>query len=592
MRLHWKIALGVLLVSTGAFLAGAAYVGPSLRHDITAQILSDLESRLALVRRLYAEQVARGPAGQDLQRWAVSIADGAGTRLTVIAADGTVLADSSLSAAVLSRIENHAGRPEIREAMARGAGSAIRHSETLDRDLIYAARRVEAGGRSVVLRLAAPYEAVDSAVDSVRSVLWGALGLALVLAAGLSLLVSRWVSLPLREMSAATQRIAEGDLSVRVQAPRDGDIRELATSFNRMAERLDDTIQTMEAEREQFRRILTTVHEGILLLDETDRVVVGSRSLAGMFGIDELAMIGKTPLELIRAEGVDRTLNALRRGRREFRTEFSLPGGLEERIFELVAVAVFEGEERRGAVLVVRELTHTRRLEKIRRDFVANVSHELRTPLTSIRGYAETLANQLEGREPLDRFAHNIVKRTEGLTALVNDLLDLSRIERPEFAPTLERTDLAELAEGAAELFAERYAQKDLTLHMELGEFDHHAWADHRLLAQVFSNLLDNAFKYTPAGGEVWLRTAEEDGRIRVEVADTGPGIPEKALSRIFERFYRIDKGRSREQGGTGLGLSIVKHIIERHNGRIGVRNRKEGGTVFWFTLPRHQPAA
>lgn len=586
MKLHWKIALGAFLVSAGAMLVGAFYVLPALRADVAANIAGTLREHVILIESLLARRTGAELERQQLQPWLKQITKGANARITIIAPDGEVIADSEVSLQDLPQLENHGTRPEVVAASQEGEGIAERRSSTVNVALLYLARRVRLGDNWGVLRVAYPLSAVDEATARVQRVLWGAVSFAFILASVLSLFVSRWVAAPLQGVAQASREIAAGNLAIRAEAVSNDEVGDLARSFNEMAERLEHSIGVLHTEREQAQRILSTVEEGILLLDERDRVVSANRAFNEMFSIPTGTVSGRFPLELVRSEAIERALVALRQQRDHFEEEFVMEAPLHEQRFELVAAPILEGRVRTGAVLVFRDVTHTHRLEQVRKDFVANVSHELRTPLTSIRGYAETLAKKLEGQEPLGRFAGSILTSSERLTALVNDLLELSRLERPEFTLEKASLDLKVFLAGVVEKFRERAAAKSLKIAFEPGNFDHHCSGDQQRLDQVMTNLLDNAFKYTPAGGSVWVRTAQSNGRIRVEVIDNGPGVPEKDIPRLFERFYRVDKARSRELGGTGLGLSIVKHIIERHGGKTGVRNRENGGSVFWFELP------
>ncbi|MEW6775639.1 MAG: ATP-binding protein [Bdellovibrionota bacterium] len=595
MKFHWRITLGALFVSAIAAIAAALYIGPSLRRSVTREVEDLLRERLLLTSHLIEEFSSQGPhSPEELQKRVESLAADSRARITLIATDGKVLADSAVPFEKLPAIEPHGGRPEVIEAFGQGEGSAQRHSSTVGTDLLYVARRIQVGGFPVVVRLAHPLLAVDQAVADVRGLVWSAVGIAFLLTCLLSFFLSRQVSKPVEELTAATRRLTEGDLTVRLQARSSDELGELARNFNRMAERLDALLARLKTEQEQAERILSTVHEGIVLLDEEDRLAAANRSFISMFRLEGQDLTRRLPLELVRSNIVGEAVSILRDGKESFEGEFTLEEPEGTRSFELAAAQVVEGGRRRGSVLVFRDITRTERLEQVRKDFVANVSHELRTPLTSIRGYAETLAKKLTNQTPLDGFAIAIVRSAESLSALVNDLLDLSRLERPDFLLERHEGDLAEAIRSQADLFRERFAQKSIAFSVDMGGAPPRASFDRRLLEQVLSNLFDNAAKYTPAGGNVWVRLQRDArGDHRVEVANTGLGIPPQDLPRIFERFYRVDKGRSRELGGTGLGLAIVKHIIARHGGEVGVYNRSEGGCCFWFTLPAEPaPAA
>lgn len=590
MRLHWKIALGALFVSVGAIVAGAIYIAPAIREDVTSNIADVLREETIVLQSVLEKRPHEELSFESLQPWARALTRSGLSRVTVIAPDGTVLADSNVQRDELSNVENHGDRPEVLAAHNDGEGIAQRRSGTIDVNLLYVARRVKMGEGYGVVRVAYPLSAVNEAVGRVNKVLWGAVAFAFVLASLLSILLSRWVAHPLRNLAEVAREIAEGDLSLRAESESGDEVGELANSFNEMVARLESLIGVIRSEREQAQRILSTVDEGIILLDERDFAVAGNRVFVDLFKTPE-DIQGRSPLELVRSDAIQRGLSALREGKERYEEEFVLEAPLGERRYELVAAPVMEEGQRTGAVLVFRDVTRTRRLEEVRKEFVANVSHELRTPLTSIRGYAETLSARLEDDEKLSRFAESIVRSAERLSALVNDLLELSRLERPEFTPKKQQRDLAREVVVAMRDFEGRAADRKIELVFEPGNFDHGCSFDPRLIDQVLTNLLDNAFKYTPDGGEIRVSSEPGESAIRVCVEDTGPGIPEKDLPRLFERFYRVDKARSREEGGTGLGLAIVKHIVERHGGKAGVENRAGGGARFWFELPCKVPA-
>ncbi len=584
MKLHLKIALVALAVSSVALAAGYTYVVPMFRHNLAESLETAQEERLRTLCLLLELRPREKLTSDQLQPYLKGYAGDGQGRYMVIGASGQVLADSSTSAL---GTENVLARPEIVSAAANTpepmTGRFVSGSPF---PVLYLARKVKFPDETGFVRLVYPLGSVETAVSRVRNILWVAALLSLVLAGALGLLISRWITAPIREVADATARISEGDFTARVRSRAEDEVGILARNFDRMAERLEETISAFEYEREQAERILSTVQEGLILLDRENKIVASNQAFGKLFGVSVQNPVGRSPVEIVRTDKLDDAFEALNGGMELYEGEFTLEGPGSERIFELSAAPIRELGERTGAVLVFRDVTRTRRLERIRRDFVANVSHELRTPLTSIHGYAETLASRLEDHDTYGKFVQAILRNSERLTALVNDLLDLSRIERPDFRLELREDDLSALIQSTAESHQRAAIQKNITLTVERGPFPHRLVFDRNRIEQVLTNLLDNAIKYTPAGGKVTVNTSQTAGEIKVTITDTGPGIPEADRARVFERFYRVDTHRSREMGGTGLGLAIVKHIVALHKGRSGVDSVEGQGSKFWFTLP------
>ncbi len=585
MKLHLKIALVALAVSAVALAAGYTYVVPVFRTSLTESIEKAQDERLKTLALLLTLRPREKLTPGQIQDYLAGYAGAGQGRFLLLDSAGYVVADSNASQPVLARSENQLNRPEVIRS-GENPDSGGRHVALAPFPTLYLARRVHLPDGENTLRLIYPLDAVENAVSRVRNILWGAAGLSLLLAGSLGLLISRWITAPIREVADATARISEGDFTARVRSRAEDEVGVLARNFDRMAERLEQTISAFEFEREQAERILSTVHEGLILLDRDNRVVVSNQAFGKLFGAGTPAITGRSPLEIVRTDKLEDAFEAISRGGEVYEGEFTLEGPGSERTFELSAAPIRELGERTGAVMVFRDVTRTRRLERIRRDFVANVSHELRTPLTSIHGYAETLAARLDKHETYGKFVEAILRNSERLTSLVNDLLDLSRIERPDFRLEQREDDLASVIQANVESHQAAAAQKDIRLGFSPGEFPHRLGFDRNRIDQVLTNLLDNAIKYTPSGGSVTVTTVRGPAAVTVNVTDTGPGIPVEDQARVFERFYRVDKHRSRELGGTGLGLAIVKHIVALHKGQSGVESIEGQGARFWFSLP------
>jgi two-component system phosphate regulon sensor histidine kinase PhoR len=544
------------------------------------RIEQSLRERTLLVR----EQVAAIPLvaarAPELQAIAQRAARAASARVTLIARDGEVVADSDVPLSELPGVENHALRPEVQGALRGREGRFRRRSATVGRHLLYLAVP-EAGGGAV--RLATDLSDVDAAVAELRRTLLAAGALGMLAALALSMLISFFTLSPLRELAEAVSAIAAGNLERRAHWSSADEVGRIAVSINQVAEELKQRLDEATAEQGRLIAVLEGMAEGVLVLDARGRVVLANPQLREFFGIHE-KIEGRLPLEVIRHAEVDEALRSTTRRAPVVReVEAAGPRRLNLRLY---AVAFPREGPHLGTVAVFHDVTELRRLESMRRDFVANVSHELKTPLTAIRGYAETLASGAVDPPRTRQFLDVIQRNADRLGALIEDILQLSRIEsrRLDLEPVPLR--VAELAHGILRDLAPRLAEKQLEADVK-DEGPVPAHADRRAVEQVLLNLLDNAIKYTDAGGRIVVSVTAAASHVRVEVADTGIGIPAQDLARIFERFYRVDKARSRDMGGTGLGLSIVKHLVHALGGEVFVESELGRGTRVAFTLPR-----
>ncbi len=509
-------------------------------------------------------------------------------RVTLIDATGRVLGDAALTSAQLAALDNHAGRPEVRAALQGREGVSVRHSATLGADLLYVAFPARAGAVAVV-RVAEPLADLTRLTTAL-------LGL-LVLAAGATLLVALAVvfrfahqqSERVRALESVAHAIGAGEAAARALEQPADELGRLGAALNQTAGVLHARLEALESERDERERILAHMTDGVALIDGDGRVVHMNHALATLLGAP-LPPPGAMPLsEFARAPELDDLLHAARAAGRTVERDVRLwsPGQRSLR----ATVTPLGGPGRAPVLLVVHDLTEVERLDRVRQDFVANVSHELRTPLTSLRGYAETLLDGgLEDAANREGFVRVMRDQAVRLEALVEDLLSLAELERPGTRLRTERFDLRELAAAQLTAFRRRAEQGGLTLALEPGGAQP-VVADRARLEQVLANLLDNALKYTEHG-EVRVVLGGDEPRAWCEVRDTGCGIPGDDQPRIFERFYRVDKARSRDQGGTGLGLSIVKHIVTLHGGEVSVTSAPGAGSVFRFEIPRDGVAA
>jgi two-component system phosphate regulon sensor histidine kinase PhoR len=586
INLFWKLGLTYLALLVVVLAAVDFYAVRALRTDYIRAGFEQLESLMRLVED---EPLPVGDAAA-LGGWAARLKR-TGARATLVAADGVVLADSHEDPA---QMENHAGRPEIRAAFESGEGRAVRFSTTVGREMVNLARRREPPGQPpYVLRIGWPLAEIDQAVARIRVRLVLASLVILLLAGGLSFLFSRGFSARVAGMKEFSRRVADGDFRPMAVERAGDELSDLGRALNETAARLDATIASLTEERNRSAAILRSMVEGVAVIDTEQRILFCNHAFCRAMAADEAGCQGRRLVEVARQPellGVaQRVLGTRERVDAEVATPAADAAG-QQRSYAVTAAPVAGGDAA-GAVVVLHDITELRRLERVRRDFVANVSHEFKTPLTAIQGFAETLlGGALDDAQNARRFLEIIRDHAQRLGRLTDDLLKLSQIEAGTLELELRAVGVAGLVEGCVETTRLKAAPKRMALEVACPADLPAVRADAIRLREVLQNLLDNAVQYTPAGGRVEVRAAATTagGRAMVTftVADTGIGIPSAEQSRIFERFYRVDTARSREVGGTGLGLAIAKHIVEAHGGRIWVESAVGAGSRFHFSIP------
>jgi two-component system, OmpR family, phosphate regulon sensor histidine kinase PhoR len=550
-RLLVRYALTVVAV-----LAALAFV---LDRTIAAVFLDDLTE--SLMARAVVIRVALPDDPADLQSAAIALGRETGVRVTVIRAGGVVVADSARDPA---GVENHAGRPEVRAALEGEVGVASRTSETVGEPYRYVALPARDGR---IVRVALPLSVVGDRLATVRAIVLGAAAVAALVGVGAVWIVGRSLTRPVREMTSRVSRMAEGDLAVRVPPDGTAELDMLGSTLNRMADDLEHRIDQIGHDRQQRDAVLSAMDEGVILVGADDSLGYSNRAASRLLGGLPVSLRAVTPTAV--RTMVDETRGDGGPREREIET------GIPPRLLRASTVALREPGE---VLVVLRDVTAARRVEAMRRDFVADASHELKTPAAAIQAAAETVEGAVaDDPESAARFAGQLRRDAARLAGIVSDLLDLSRLEmeRPALDPVrldevvgeeIERLNDGVRIESAVEPVTVQGARDDLAL--------------------LIRNLLDNAVRYSPEGGRVSVRLSERDGRAILEVQDTGIGIPGRDLPRIFERFYRVDRARSRETGGTGLGLSIARHIAEQHGGGIEAESELGRGSTFRVTLP------
>jgi two-component system, OmpR family, phosphate regulon sensor histidine kinase PhoR len=592
-RILVKLTLTLVgFVAVSVFVAGL-YLGRALdRFAVTS-----LEARLVTAGRLLHDEartlLGRGADAETIGGFVRRAARPTESRVTLIAPDGTVLGDSEIAPAELGRLDNHRDRPEVRVALAGGVGRDLRASASVGAALMYVALPVRDADRVVgVVRLALPLLAVTSSYDEINRVMLAGGLVALAVAFGIGVFVAGRVTRPVVEMQEIARQMSEGHFAVRAPVRSEDELGALGRALNVMVLRLREQIANIEAERAKATAILDGMVEGVVAVDGQECILLMNERARTMFGVGSGRGDGKPFLEVIRNADLHEIFRSSRTagGVRHQELRLTHPAG---RILRVTAVPLRLAGEEPGLVMVSDDVTELRRLEHVRTEFIANVSHELRTPLTAIQGYLETLlGGALDEPEHARRFVEIALRHTERLGRLLNDLTDLSNIELGKVSLRLAPTAVRPLVDSVLELVSGKARDGGVALHAEVSETIT-VLADHDRLLQILINLADNAVKYTPAGGAVTLRAhATPAGPVELSVSDTGIGIPRADLPRITERFYRVDKARSRELGGTGLGLAIVKHLVLAHGGDLAIESEEGRGTTVRVLLRDGAPGA
>ena len=560
--------IGLLLLLAAAFLLFS--FGTIKRHYMNT-LAGELENvGRALAGRIF--DLLDRDRRADLESFLQENGKKVGARLTVIDPGGVVEADSEQDPATM---ESHRFRPEILEALEGRLGRALRYSRTLKAQMLYVALPLERGGRvEGVLRLSLFARDIDVLLKAIRTDIGRAVGLLIVLSIVGAFLFSRSLTQPMRQLIQASRRVAGGDFSARVRVRSNDEWRDLAATFNETTARVETLFHDLKNRKEELDNIMAAMQEGLLVIDGQGRIMLANRSAKALVGQETL--VGKFFWEVIRITPFVDLINRVRAEKRS---------GLEEFVFGartiLCQVAFLPVQV--GVVVTLQDITEVQNLARIKKDFVLNVSHELRTPLTAIKGYAETLEEMTDVRTR--NYAETIVRHTDRLIRIVEDLISLATLEEKDLAYEPERVNLKEIAENVIRIFEPKAKEKDLELRFEAAADLPPIDGDPFRLEQIFINLVENAVKYTEKGN-IRVRLEKAEGGVIIEVSDTGIGIPEKDRSRVFERFYVVDKSRSRKTGGTGLGLSIVKHIVLLHGGRIDLQGSPGVGSTFRIFLP------
>lgn len=588
MRIFWRQFLTNFLIIALVSILFTTFTIIELKKHDKSLTKEKLLTTANVLREVIKNKIPENKS-EEMALIVSQIGEKTGIRITVVDIDGVVIGDSEKDPKVM---ENHANRPEVKDAITKGIGEGMRFSTTLKKHMFYVAVPIEDGsGKALaIVRTGLPLISLEETFASIKSqVIY--LGLILtLLALLLSYASSKAFTKSFEKSIGLSEQIAKGNFNVSIPiSDRKGEMGELNLALNTMAEKLDELFRQVSIEKSQLEAVLTAMSEGVMVVANDGKVILMNHALKDMLAIKDISL-GKPYWEVLRNREIMELIENTIINQLSEKKEISLFYPTER---YYIASAIPLGSLKKETIVVMFDITEFKRLEKIKADIVANVSHELRTPLTAIKGYVETLeVGAYENHDERSHFLNIIGRHTDRLINIVSDLLLLSDIERKstpfgeESKATFEEIDFQEIVYSSLEALKSKVEEKGLRVSVDIKENLPKFRGDAFLLGQMFINLIDNAVKYTPEGGTIGVEITYPDSHFRIEVIDTGIGIPKEHLARIFERFYRVDKTRSRKIGGTGLGLSIVKHIVIMHGGEIEVESEVGKGSRFVITLP------
>ncbi len=584
-RLFWQLYLWYVLIAVASVAVVTWYASRALRRFHETQMRASLQAPAILAAEQFRGALIAGDT-QGIDSLAKRLGSEASTRLTVVLSDGTVVGDTDKDPAAM---DLHDARPELIDALAGRIGTSIRYSITTKVDRMYVAAPVNSNGRVIgAVRVSVSTALIEQTVRTVRLAILGVGLLTMMLALAAGLMVIRRISRPLGELRTAAEKLAAGNLTHRVKIERPQEFASMAETFNQMAGQLHERIHALETERNERGAILASMVEGVLAVDRGQRLLEFNQVAANLLGVDPEADRGRTLTEAVRNPTLQELVDWVLEGGEPAEEEVVIFDGGERFLQAHGSVLRDASGNAIGVLVVLHDVTRLRRLEQVRRDFAANVSHELKTPVTAIKGFVETLLDgALDNANDARRFLGIVAAQAERLGAIIEDLMELAHIEQQSEREqvALRAGKLREVLDSALDACRFQASEKNVKLELDCPK-DVQARIDANLLERAVFNLLDNAVKYSPPGATVEVAVVRDSEELRIDVRDVGCGIAREHLPRIFERFYRVDKARSRQLGGTGLGLAIVKHIAQAHQGRASVNSKPGEGSTFSIHLP------
>ncbi|EYE88420.1 histidine kinase [Fervidicella metallireducens AeB] len=564
----------IIILFLGVVITG------TLSYNSTRKIvLKNLKKSLREECNLSADYIIFKGNTSDFDSIANDISKKLNKRVTIIRDDGKVMGESLYAHQYL---DNHLGRPEIRDALKFGEGVSTRYSNTEKTLKFYYAKKFEASGQIFIVRLAMELNDIKDMQGSYLRLILIAMFVGVVVCSLLAFVYLNKITKPIRQLTSVATTISLGDYERRINITSNDEIGQLGHAFNIMAGRLEETIVDLSDKRTKLISILKSMDDGVIVVDNNEKVLLINPAAQKLFNIGE-NVAGKHFIEVIRSYDIEDIIRNIPDEDTEITITYPVTKYL--RIKATKVTNYDSNKESIGVMLFIQDITKIKSLEKMRSDFVANVSHELKTPLTSIKGFSETL-KYVEDKETRDKFLDIIYVESERLTRLINDILSLSELENKNISLNLEKIDVFDTLDEVFHIMEYAAKEKNIDLEMNCQEDSLFINGDRDKFKQMIINLVDNAIKYTNPHGKVLIKGEGENGKVKISISDNGIGIPEVHIPRLFERFYRVDKARSRDAGGTGLGLAIVKHIVMLLNGDIQVKSKVGEGTTFTIYLP------
>jgi len=581
IRMMWKHFIYFSVIVFVTFVLLVFFTSRKIKSHHIQTLETALQNQAELLKGTVEELMVSGSA-EEIDHLVKELGQKIDERITVVRSDGVVLGDSKENP---SQMENHAFREEIQQALHGEVGKTIRYSTTVKEEMLYVAMPIEDKGEIIgVIRISVGLKSIKENVEVInRQIVYSAIAL-MVLALFASFLFSRALTKPIKDMAITARKIKDGDFKARAFVKSKNELGELADALNEMARELESSFSNLDSEREELKGIVSAMVEGLVVLDRQGKIVLANQGFMEIVGIFSLSsIIGKRYWEVLQSAGLNELVKTVsEKGKPESREIV-----MREKIYWGSGILV-SGEHGEKIIVVLHDITEIKRLEKIKADFIANVSHELRTPLTSIMGFVETLQDgTLDEPGQSARFLSIVSRHVDRMAKIVSDLLQLSQIESKEFELKMELFPIKELMEEVVLSLKRSLDQKSQSIEISLESEGMQVEGDRYRVNQALTNLVENAIRYTPPKGKIKIEARSKGEWVEVAVIDNGIGISREDLSRVFERFYTVDKGRSRELGGTGLGLSIVKHIIEAHGVKVYVESEVGKGSKFSFTLKK-----